>query len=109
MKRVGLVEQVAWERCKKLFEMARDELECNPERSKRYVLLARKVAMRHRLSLGSKEYCKKCGVVWIAGKTLKVRTISKQKTVLYACLQCGSSRKFGYSRERAAARKKKRA
>lgn len=105
---VSLAEQIALQRCAKLFELAREELERNPERSKRYVKLARKVAMRHRLSLGSKEYCKKCGVVWVAGKTLKVRTSSKQKTVLYACLQCGAARKFGYSRERASARKKNR-
>ncbi len=107
---MGLAEEVAWARCKKLFEMARAQLEKNPSRSKRYVLLARKIAMRHRLSLGSKDYCKKCGVVLVPGATLKVRSSSKTKSVLYICLVCGAARKFGYSRERAAqktTRKKK--
>ena len=99
--------QIALERCKKLFSLARGELERNPTRAKRYVKLARKVAMRHRLPLGSKEFCKKCGAVFVLGKSLKVRSSSKQKMMLYTCLACGAVKKFGYSRERKAARKNK--
>lgn len=99
--------EIACQRCKKLFEMARQQLETNPTRSKRYVLLARKVAMRHRLPLGAKDYCKQCGTVFVLGKSLKVRSSARQKMVLYICLACGSAKKFGYSREKVAKKKAK--
>lgn len=99
---MNFVEQTAFERCQKLLGFARAEYSHNPGRARRYVQLARKIAMRHRLPLGSKEFCRKCGVVFIHGKTLKVRTSPKTKMVFYACLKCGAVRKFGYAREKKA-------
>ena len=95
-----LIDEIAFQRCDKLLDLARSEFSENPLRSKRYVQLARKIAMKHRLSLGSREFCRKCGVVFVPGRTLKVRVSSKTKSVFYACLQCGAVRKFGYSREK---------
>lgn len=102
---MSLVEKVALGRCGKLLRMAREIFSSNPSRANRYVQLARKIAMRHRIPLGSKEFCRKCGVVFIPGETLKVRTSSKTKTILYVCLKCGAVRKFGYGRERKAGKK----
>ena len=75
--------------------------------SKRYVSLARKIAMRHRLPLGSKSFCKKCGVVFIPGKTLRVRVASSKKAVIYECLACHAGKIYPYAKEKNAKRAKR--
>jgi len=102
---VKLSDEIALERCDKLFAMAREQFAKNKPRSKRYVEIARKLAMRHRLPLGSKSYCKKCGIIFIPGVTLKVRADSKAKAVVYVCCECGAKKKFGYSKEKAKRKK----
>ncbi|MBU1197580.1 hypothetical protein KJ765_03630 [Candidatus Micrarchaeota archaeon] len=92
---------IARERCRKLLSLAKDLLEPDPVLSKRYVSLARKIAMRHRFSLGSKDFCKKCGVVWVSGTTYKTRVSSSQRRVLYTCLSCNHPASFPFMREKA--------
>ena len=67
----------------------------NPALAKRYVSIARRLAMRHRVRLGSKRFCKKCGVPWIPGATLRVRLSGKK--ALYICLACNKVKRFPYS------------
>lgn len=92
------VNKIAFERCVTLLELSRRMFAGDKALAKRYVLLARKIAMRHRLKLGSKEFCKKCNTPFIAGVTLKVRLNPKEKAVIYICLECGTKRRFGYSK-----------
>ena len=80
-----------------MLELAREKYGEDQALAKRYVTLARKTAMRHRIQLGNKAFCKKCGVPWIPGKTLKVRL--KGKTALYICLNCNNVKRFPYSRK----------
>ena len=85
----------ARERCVKLIQMARERVKTDETLSKKYVRLARKIAQRHRVHLGNKEFCKKCGIVWVVGDTVRVRNERGQKTTLYICV-CNNVRRFPY-------------
>lgn len=94
---------IARARCLKLLSLARQMLPEDAALSKRYVSLARKLAMRHRLPLGRRDFCRQCGVVWVPGRTLKVRVASSERRVLYTCLSCKHSASFPFAREKARA------
>lgn len=66
----------------------------------RYVELALALASRHRFRLGNARrhlYCAKCHVPWIAGRTVMVRLMARERMSRYTCA-CGHSRKFSYSK-----------
>ncbi len=50
--------KVAEQRCGYLIELAKAKWKTNPALAKRYVRIARRLAMRHRVRLGSKRFCK---------------------------------------------------
>lgn len=75
------------ERCKKLLDLAGKDA----AHEKRYVSLARKIAMRHRLKLGRRKFCKKCNSL-LDGKNLVVRL--KSKTIIYACRNCNTAQRI---------------
>ena len=82
-------DEIAANRVEKLLENARERLAAGDgEGSRRFVGLARKIAMRHRLKLGSVRFCKKCNNPFIAGKTCKTRII--QKKSYRVCSSCGN-------------------
>lgn len=67
----------------------------DPTLSKRYVFLARELAMRQRLTLPKKYrrmFCKTCGAYFIPGENLRVR-VSRGK-VVYTCEVCGAVKRF---------------
>ena len=86
-------DEIARERIRKLLRMARENLEKDGKLSKRYVELAKRIAMRHRIKLGNKLFCKKCGTVFVQGKTLRVRV--SNKIPVYVCAACGAAGKVG--------------
>ena len=56
-------KKIAGERIEVLFEQARREFRAHPERSNRYVDIARRIAMRQRIRLGRelrRQYCHHC-------------------------------------------------
>ncbi len=94
--------KIAKERIKKLFDMAREEaIKDNLDRSRRYVQLARKIAMKFNLSLRDykRKFCKKCNV-YFTSKTSRVRYQKKDLRVTYTCLVCGNVQKYPYTREK---------
>ncbi len=99
MKQQFNLNEIARERCEKLLSMAAGILAENPSRARRYVQLANKIAMRHRIHLDAKRYCKKCFTVWTMGKSVRVRLDSRNKRALYACSACGTKKAFGYGRK----------
>ena len=92
---------IARSRCEKLIALAKEMYSEDSILAKRYVSLARKIAMRHRFSLGRRFFCRECDAIFIPGKTLKIRISPSQRRVLYTCLSCNTSASFPYAREKA--------
>ena len=86
--------EIARERCAKLLSMANA---ADEKTAKRYVSLARKIAMRHRLKLGRRKFCRKCGAL-LEGKA-KVRLSAESKTVIYACSNCNTAQRIPYRKK----------
>lgn len=89
------IRKVARERIAILFEKAEREFDENPELSKRYVSLARKIAMKANISLPretKRKFCKKCLNYLKSGENLRVRV--HRNRVIYTCLNCGNVMRF---------------
>lgn len=82
------VNEIAKERCDKLLALAKETYEKNQELALRYVKLARAIAMRHRLKLGRKLFCKKCNTIFIPGFTIVTRIDMKRKEKTVTCKNC---------------------
>ncbi len=96
-KQVAL-DEIAAERIQTLFALATQRLKDRPEYARRYVSLARKIAMRHRLKIGAANYCKKCGTPLVPGVSARVRTDPKTREVVWACLHCRNPRARVFAR-----------
>ncbi len=83
------VKKIARERIDILFS----EASKRPEKANRYVELARRIAMKARISLSNFKtcYCTKCHVLFNS-ESLKVRI--KKGFVVYECLKCGFKRRY---------------
>ncbi|NUN11435.1 ribonuclease P [Candidatus Micrarchaeota archaeon] len=87
------LKKIVENRCKKLLALAKKYWGIDEKLARRYVSLARKISMRHRIKLTGNEYCKKCNTPFIQGKTVKTRLDSKNHFVLTECLNCGAKRR----------------
>ena len=74
-------------------ELARESLDSDAVGSRSLVALARKAAMRHRVKLGNRLFCKKCSSLFVAGKTFKARV--EKGRVVWVCINCGAKRAVG--------------
>lgn len=86
----GLVGQIALERIETLFKLAEKEFGKHPERSRRYVELARKISTRNRARIPSelkKKFCKECGNFLLKGKNAEWKIAGK--LVEIRCKECG--------------------
>ncbi|MEM5878698.1 MAG: ribonuclease P protein component 4 [Candidatus Aenigmatarchaeota archaeon] len=84
-------KQIANERIKILFSLARKNAQSNPSRSKRYVQLARKIGLRYNIRFSKnikQSFCKKCNSILIPGKTSAVRISKKMVNII--CKDCGN-------------------
>ncbi|MFH1447562.1 MAG: ribonuclease P protein component 4 [Candidatus Micrarchaeota archaeon] len=93
-----VVTQIAKERIEILFRLARENAKTHPERSKRYIQLARKIGMRYLVRFPRKlklTFCKACSSPLIPGHNLKIRLNPRHKCVEYAC-SCGEVKRFPY-------------
>jgi len=73
-------------------------LEGEQKLSARYVCLARKIAMRHRLRIGVESFCKHCNQVFCKqGRTHKVRVVSGK--AYRVCGSCGKRRMVGKAKK----------
>lgn len=89
----GFVEKIALERIYRLFELAGEEFEKHPGRSKRYVELAKKISERNRARIPQelkKKFCKNCGSYLKAGKNCIYRI--KKSILKVSCKECGKTR-----------------
>ena len=91
--------KIAKERIEILFNLAEKELKKNPQRSRRYVELARKIGTRCnvRLTTGQKsKFCKKCNQLLISKKTSKIKIEPNEKFIEIKCMNCGSVNRQPY-------------
>lgn len=87
-------QRIASERISILFDLARRQLSKNPDRSRRYVGLARKIGMRYKVRLDGRTksgFCKKCSTLLVPGRTSTVRLDSGKGAVSVKCMNCDYS------------------
>ncbi len=95
-------KKIAKERIKKLFDLAEQEAKKEKwEKSRRYVELARRIAMKFNISISryKRKFCKKCNT-YFTSKTVRVRTQKKDMRVTYTCLVCGNIQRYPYIKEK---------
>ena len=84
-------QRIANERIEILLGLARKNFVKHSNRSKRYVELARKIAMRYRIHMDrdlKNSFCKKCNTLMIPKKTMEASKDEKTKTVIIKCKNC---------------------
>jgi len=92
------VKKIAEERIIRLFELAEKNVKIHPERSRRYVQLALRLSMRHKVGVPKRfkrSFCKRCYTYWIPGYNVKIIIDRRNKAVRHACA-CGGRRSFKY-------------
>lgn len=86
------------ERIDRLLALAREAVvEGEPDRSREYVQLARRIAERHRTGLPrefARKTCDGCDVYLRPGVTARVRTQSGK--VVVRCLSCGATHRYPF-------------
>lgn len=90
---------IAEQRIKELFVQADENFKEYPKLSKRYVFLARKIAMKYRIKLSSdqkKTFCKKCNAYLKMGYNATIRT--RNGKIILTCKECGGSRRIIHKR-----------
>ena len=88
-------KKIAKERISELFDQARQAFAAHPERSNRYVELARKIAMRQRVRIDRefrRQYCHHCYAFLVPGRNMRVRV--HDGNVVVTCGSC--NRKMRY-------------
>jgi ribonuclease P protein subunit RPR2 len=94
--RTPQTKKIARERIAILFTQAREVFPDHPELSNRYVVLARRIAMRQRIRIDRgfrREFCRRCSSFLVPGITSRVRV--HQGSVVVTCLCCGRRRRYG--------------
>lgn len=89
-------QELGLERIYRLFELAGQELESHPERSKRYVQLAREISKKVRARIPDElktKFCKKCNSFLKDAQNAKIAKTAAW--TLVKCLACGFERKTG--------------
>ena len=82
-------QKIASERIKLLFQLAKEAFNEDSRLSDKYVRIARRIAMKHKVRLSSgikKRFCKHCSRYLVPGANCRVR-IHKHR-IIYYCLMC---------------------
>ncbi|MBS7652655.1 MAG: ribonuclease P [Candidatus Bathyarchaeia archaeon] len=89
----GRIDEIALQRIERLFCLAEEVYRENPALAQRYVSLARRIAMRARLSLPRefrRRVCRGCGAFLVPGSSSRVRVRQRREPhVSITCLRCG--------------------
>ncbi len=87
----------AAEHVNELFAEAESAFKDNPELSRRYVVMARKTAMKHKISFDRQKkmsFCKQCNAFLKRGINSSIRVHDGR--VVLTCKECGFVRRFAY-------------
>jgi ribonuclease P protein subunit RPR2 len=96
-KQKDWAKDMAFQRIQRLFELARHEFKTHPERSNRYVRLARRIAMRYRVRMPrelKRQMCKHCHAYLVQGVTARTRL--QDAYVTTTCLSCGKQMRLPF-------------
>jgi ribonuclease P protein subunit RPR2 len=91
-------QDIAKERIQVLFDLAEKEFKKHPERSRRYVQLARKIGLRYNVRLPKeikRSFCKKCNGLLLPGKSCTVRFVGR-KVLTIKCSNCNKIYRYPY-------------
>ncbi|KXS41580.1 MAG: RNAse P, Rpr2/Rpp21 subunit [Methanolobus sp. T82-4] len=100
-KKKAVAKEIALERIKYLFELADREYPTDPDRSDRYVSLARRIGMRYRVSVPpelKKRMCKSCSSFLTPGSNCRVRL--KGGLLIVTCQKCGNIQRYLLSKQK---------
>ncbi len=99
-KSKAIARKIALERIEYMFKLAGEEICRDPERSARYVLLARRIGMRNRVSIPShlkRSLCKSCSSLLVPGRSCRVRL--KEGCIIITCLGCGQIKRYPFTKK----------
>ncbi len=88
---------MARQRIERLFELAEGEFKNHPERSNRYVKLARRIGMRYRVRLPQDlrmKVCRHCHNYLVQGINARTRLLGTH--IATTCLACGKQMRRPY-------------
>ncbi|MDD1685524.1 ribonuclease P protein component 4 [Methanoregula sp.] len=88
-------KKIAKERISELFVQAQGAFAEHPERSNRYVELARKIAMRQRVRIDRelrRQYCHHCYAFLVPGNNMRVRV--HRGNVVVTCRTCNKKTRY---------------
>ena len=94
---------IALERIEILFGLASVEFGEHPERSHRYVALARKIGTRYNVKIPKRlkrSFCKHCHRYLVPGRNCTVRSSVRTRSMEMKCLDCGGVSRYPYAREK---------
>ncbi len=90
-----VTKKIARERIEILFEQARLAFSEHPERSNRYVDIARRIAMRQRIRIDlefRRQFCHHCYSFLVPGKNMRVRV--HRGNVVVTCHSCNKKTRY---------------
>lgn len=88
-------------RIQTLLDEAENAAKEDQERANRYLIMARKLAMKHKVRMpygSSRRFCRKCNTFWVPGKNVRIRTRDGHQ--VYLCLECKNMKRFPYRKEK---------
>ncbi|MEN4017361.1 MAG: ribonuclease P protein component 4 [Methanobacterium sp.] len=99
--------KIARERIDVLFKLAEESFEKHPERSDRYVEMARNIATKYNIRMPriwKRRFCKNCNKFLKPGSNCQIRL--RDSCVAIKCLNCGNVVNIPYTKERKEKRRK---
>lgn len=103
-QKLSNAHQIAEERIDILLRLARKMVKSDRALSKKYVEMARRIAMRSGVRLGPERkhfICKNCGSPLVPGVNCRVRVRGERETrVVMTCLECGSTKRYRAVKEK---------
>ena len=98
------IHRIAVERMEKLFKMAIDIYDEDPELSRRYTDLITRIAQRTRTKIPRhirRNICKKCGTVQIHGVNSRTRIRQKREPhIARTCQVCGYITRYSFDKKK---------
>lgn len=91
------IKEIAKQQIERLFELAESVSDVRPELSDRYVHLAKRIGMRHRVRIPAHlkhRTCKHCGKYLVPGRTCRIRLSGT--CVVVTCLSCNRQIRYPY-------------